>query len=84
MYVKKGNYGHAIPLIERVKNLAPKDKQCLPLMKISYLGGLSMDWTSLFNNVDVKPSTLKDVQQKSWTFSSTSSGHQMKRSRGAG
>ncbi|KIK17922.1 hypothetical protein PISMIDRAFT_209773 [Pisolithus microcarpus 441] len=35
--MKKGDYGHAIPLIEGVKNLAPKNKQYPPLMTISLL-----------------------------------------------
>ncbi|KAI6010023.1 hypothetical protein EDC04DRAFT_818826 [Pisolithus marmoratus] len=35
MYLKKGNYGRAIPFIERAKNLAPKEKQCPPVNIIS-------------------------------------------------
>ncbi|KIO04802.1 hypothetical protein M404DRAFT_540724 [Pisolithus tinctorius Marx 270] len=30
MYLKKGSYGRAIPLIERAKSLAPKDEHCPP------------------------------------------------------
>ncbi|KAI6144246.1 hypothetical protein BKA82DRAFT_4515649 [Pisolithus tinctorius] len=41
MYLKKGNYGRAIPLIERAKNLASKDKQCPPLVTISLIFGWS-------------------------------------------
>ncbi|KAI6098485.1 hypothetical protein F5141DRAFT_1205368 [Pisolithus sp. B1] len=37
MYMKKGNYERAIPLIERAKNLAPEDKQCPPLTTISLI-----------------------------------------------
>ncbi|KIK18427.1 hypothetical protein PISMIDRAFT_190214 [Pisolithus microcarpus 441] len=47
MYLKKGNYDCAIPLIERAKNLAPKDKQCPPLTTISLIFGWS------FNGPDI-------------------------------
>ncbi|KAI6022663.1 hypothetical protein EDC04DRAFT_3143649 [Pisolithus marmoratus] len=39
MHVKQGNYGRAIPLIERAKNLAPKDGQCPSLTTISLIFG---------------------------------------------
>ncbi|KAI5980416.1 hypothetical protein EDC04DRAFT_2618677 [Pisolithus marmoratus] len=39
MYMKKGKYGHAIPLIERAKNLVPKDIRCPHLEMISLLFG---------------------------------------------
>ncbi|KAI5981467.1 hypothetical protein EDC04DRAFT_2617373 [Pisolithus marmoratus] len=41
MYTKEGNYGHAIPLIEHAKNLAPKDMQCPSLCMISLIFGWS-------------------------------------------
>ncbi|KIK12438.1 hypothetical protein PISMIDRAFT_689482 [Pisolithus microcarpus 441] len=43
MHMKKGDYGRAIPLIERAKNLAPKNKQYPPLMTISLIFGWSFD-----------------------------------------
>ncbi|KAI6040395.1 hypothetical protein EDC04DRAFT_2996564 [Pisolithus marmoratus] len=43
MYMRKGNYGSVIPLIERAKNLAPKDKQCPPLKTISLIFGWSFN-----------------------------------------
>ncbi|KAI6015349.1 hypothetical protein F5J12DRAFT_890694 [Pisolithus orientalis] len=43
MYMKKGDYGRAIPLIERAKNLAPEDKQCPPLVTISLIFRWSFD-----------------------------------------
>ncbi|KIK22826.1 hypothetical protein PISMIDRAFT_679840 [Pisolithus microcarpus 441] len=43
MHMKKGDYGRAIPLIERVKNLAPNNKQHPPLMTISFIFGWSFD-----------------------------------------
>ncbi|KAI6041650.1 hypothetical protein EDC04DRAFT_3089035 [Pisolithus marmoratus] len=43
MYMKKGNYGRAIPSIERARNLAPKDKQCPSLQTISLIFGWSFD-----------------------------------------
>ncbi|KIK21827.1 hypothetical protein PISMIDRAFT_11981 [Pisolithus microcarpus 441] len=43
MYMKKGNYGRAISLIERAKNLTPEDKQCFPLITISLIFGWSFD-----------------------------------------
>ncbi|KIK11753.1 hypothetical protein PISMIDRAFT_690079 [Pisolithus microcarpus 441] len=43
MHMKKGDYGRAISLIERVKNLAPKNKQYPPLMTISLIFGWSFD-----------------------------------------
>ncbi|KIK12121.1 hypothetical protein PISMIDRAFT_689780 [Pisolithus microcarpus 441] len=43
MHMKKGDYGRAIPLIERVKNLVPKNKQYPPLMTISLIFGWSFD-----------------------------------------
>ncbi|KAI6030214.1 hypothetical protein EDC04DRAFT_2898602 [Pisolithus marmoratus] len=46
MHMKQGNYGCAIPLIERAKKLAPKDKQCPPLETISLIFGWS------FNGLD--------------------------------
>ncbi|KAI6017148.1 hypothetical protein EDC04DRAFT_3144408 [Pisolithus marmoratus] len=39
MYTRKENYGRAIQLIERAKNLMPKDKQC-PVLKTILLVGL--------------------------------------------
>ncbi|KAI5986441.1 hypothetical protein F5J12DRAFT_577710 [Pisolithus orientalis] len=47
MYMKKRDYRHAIRLIERAKDLAPKDKQCPPLVTISLIFGWS------FNGLDV-------------------------------
>lgn len=47
MYMKNGNYGRAIPLIERARNLAPKNKQCPPLQTISLIFGWS------FNRPDI-------------------------------
>ncbi|KAI5984704.1 hypothetical protein EDC04DRAFT_3149940 [Pisolithus marmoratus] len=47
MYMKKGNYGRAMPLIERAKKLAPKGKQCPPLKTISLIFGWS------FNGLDI-------------------------------
>ncbi|KAI6094590.1 hypothetical protein F5141DRAFT_1296170 [Pisolithus sp. B1] len=52
MYMKKEWYGRAIPLIERAKNLAPKDKRCPHLMMISLIFGWS------FNVLDI------DAQQR--------------------
>ncbi|KAI6041639.1 quinon protein alcohol dehydrogenase-like superfamily [Pisolithus marmoratus] len=46
MYMKEGNYGRAIPLIERAKDLAPKDEQCPSLKMISLIFGWS------FNGLD--------------------------------
>ncbi|KAI6004545.1 hypothetical protein F5J12DRAFT_913670 [Pisolithus orientalis] len=46
MYLKKGSYGHAIPLIERAKSLAPKGRHCPPLVTISLVFGWS------FNGLD--------------------------------
>ncbi|KAI6038673.1 hypothetical protein EDC04DRAFT_1931148 [Pisolithus marmoratus] len=39
LYMKQGNYRRAIPLIERAKELAPKQKQCPPLQTISLIFG---------------------------------------------
>ncbi|KAI6009516.1 hypothetical protein F5J12DRAFT_40996 [Pisolithus orientalis] len=47
MYMKSGNYGRAIPLIERAQNLAPMNKQCPPLVTISLIFGWS------FNGLDL-------------------------------
>ncbi|KIO01651.1 hypothetical protein M404DRAFT_729448 [Pisolithus tinctorius Marx 270] len=47
MYMKNGDYGRAIPLIERARSLAPKDKQCPPLVTISLIFGWS------FNEPDI-------------------------------
>ncbi|KAI6115213.1 hypothetical protein EDD16DRAFT_1075436 [Pisolithus croceorrhizus] len=47
MYMQRGDYGRAIPLIEHAENLAPKDVQCLPLMTISLIFGWS------FNRLDI-------------------------------
>ncbi|KAI6144211.1 hypothetical protein BKA82DRAFT_2383267 [Pisolithus tinctorius] len=47
MYMKMGNYGCAIPLIERAKNLAPKRERCPPLVTISLIFGWS------FNGLDI-------------------------------
>ncbi|KAI6044461.1 hypothetical protein EDC04DRAFT_2889916 [Pisolithus marmoratus] len=47
MCMKKGHYGRAILLIERAKNVAKKDKQCLPLKTISLIFGWS------FNGLDI-------------------------------
>ncbi|KAI6015351.1 hypothetical protein F5J12DRAFT_527514 [Pisolithus orientalis] len=41
MYMRKGNYGRVIPLIESTKNLAPVNKQCPPLVTISLIFGWS-------------------------------------------
>ncbi|KAI6144919.1 hypothetical protein BKA82DRAFT_4168114 [Pisolithus tinctorius] len=49
MYTKKGNYRCAIPLIERIKSLVPKDKKCPPLVTISLIFGWS------FNELDTVP-----------------------------
>ncbi|KAI6041649.1 hypothetical protein EDC04DRAFT_2601577 [Pisolithus marmoratus] len=38
MHMKKGNYGRGIPLIERAKDVAPKDKQCPSLRTILLVG----------------------------------------------
>ncbi|KIK14234.1 hypothetical protein PISMIDRAFT_359102 [Pisolithus microcarpus 441] len=43
MYMKKGNCGRAVPLFERAKNLAPKDKKCPLLITISLIFGWSFD-----------------------------------------
>ncbi|KAI6045482.1 hypothetical protein EDC04DRAFT_3137168 [Pisolithus marmoratus] len=43
LYTQKGNYGRAMPLIERAKNLAPKGKQYPPLKTISLIFGWSFD-----------------------------------------
>ncbi|KIK17942.1 hypothetical protein PISMIDRAFT_684762 [Pisolithus microcarpus 441] len=43
MHMKKGDYGRAISLIERVKNLAPKNKQYPPLVAMSFISGWSFD-----------------------------------------
>ncbi|KAI5984705.1 hypothetical protein EDC04DRAFT_3003763 [Pisolithus marmoratus] len=43
MYMKKGDYGRVMPLIERAKNLAPKGKQWPPLKTISLVFGWSFD-----------------------------------------
>ncbi|KAI6009487.1 hypothetical protein F5J12DRAFT_40085 [Pisolithus orientalis] len=43
MYMKNGNYGRAIPTIERAKSLAPSYKQCPPLLTISLIFGWSFD-----------------------------------------
>ncbi|KAI5993442.1 hypothetical protein EDD15DRAFT_2437983 [Pisolithus albus] len=43
MHMKKGDYSRAIPLIDRVKHLAPKNKQYPPLMTISLIFGWSFD-----------------------------------------
>ncbi|KAI5986042.1 hypothetical protein F5J12DRAFT_898845 [Pisolithus orientalis] len=47
MYLKKGSYGHAIPLMEHAKSLAPKNKRCPPLVTISLIFGWS------FNRLDI-------------------------------
>ncbi|KAI5981867.1 hypothetical protein EDC04DRAFT_2916171 [Pisolithus marmoratus] len=47
-YVKTGHYGRAIPLIERAKKLAPRDKQWLPLETISLK---IFGWS--FNGLDI-------------------------------
>ncbi|KAI6144914.1 hypothetical protein BKA82DRAFT_4168036 [Pisolithus tinctorius] len=49
MYMKNGNYRCAIPLIERAKTLAPKDKHCPPLQSISLIFGWS------FIGLDIVP-----------------------------
>ncbi|KAI5982354.1 hypothetical protein EDC04DRAFT_1833915 [Pisolithus marmoratus] len=43
MYMRQGDYGRAVALIERAKNLAPKDQQRPPLMTISLIFGWSFD-----------------------------------------
>ncbi|KAI5982355.1 hypothetical protein EDC04DRAFT_3150893 [Pisolithus marmoratus] len=47
MYMKKGDYRCMIPLIERAKKLAPKDKQCPSLKTVSLIFGWS------FNGLDI-------------------------------
>ncbi|KAI6030215.1 hypothetical protein EDC04DRAFT_2924015 [Pisolithus marmoratus] len=41
MHMRKGNYGRAVPLIERAKKLASMDKPCLLLKTISLIFGWS-------------------------------------------
>ncbi|KAI6017080.1 hypothetical protein EDC04DRAFT_486331 [Pisolithus marmoratus] len=41
MYMKKGHYGRGMQLIERAKNLAPKDMHCPSLQTISLIFGWS-------------------------------------------
>ncbi|KAI6008658.1 hypothetical protein EDC04DRAFT_3095226 [Pisolithus marmoratus] len=43
MCVKKGNYSGAIPLIERARTLAPKDRQCPSLKTISLMFGWNIN-----------------------------------------
>ncbi|KAI6030210.1 hypothetical protein EDC04DRAFT_3142610 [Pisolithus marmoratus] len=43
MHMKKGDYGRAIPLVERARNLASKDKQCPLLKTISLIYGWSFN-----------------------------------------
>ncbi|KAI5981892.1 hypothetical protein F5J12DRAFT_916980 [Pisolithus orientalis] len=47
MCMKAGDYKRTIPLIEHAKRLAPKDKQCPPLVTISLIFG----WN--FNGLDI-------------------------------
>ncbi|KAI5989190.1 hypothetical protein F5J12DRAFT_915856 [Pisolithus orientalis] len=47
MYMKGGNYRRAIPLIERAKILAPKDKECPLLVTISLIFGWSFNGLNL-------------------------------------
>lgn len=47
MYLQKENYGRAIPLMERAKDLAPKGVECPPLETISLIFGGS------FNGLDI-------------------------------
>ncbi|KAI6042809.1 hypothetical protein EDC04DRAFT_2600686 [Pisolithus marmoratus] len=43
MYMKKGDYGHAIPSIECAKSIAPRGTKCLPLETISLVFGWSFN-----------------------------------------
>ncbi|KAI6047019.1 hypothetical protein EDC04DRAFT_954766 [Pisolithus marmoratus] len=47
MYMKKGNYGRAIPLVERAKNGVSKDIQCPSLETISLIFGWSFSGLSI-------------------------------------